>query len=137
MGEAWTQTPAEGEPHPVPPHSCVKPARQGPYPGCQALVILGHRASYHPASPFRAWLTLYPFQISPLGSSSLCTKRGISSIYGGEALEGQPYTEIISQEERGSQVSVAGERPSAVAVLPSGWNGGLSDNHVPLSSPRY
>lgn len=61
MGEAWTQTPVGGEPHRVPPHSCVKLAKQSRY---QSLVIVEQLASNHSTIPFHAWLTLPHIQIS-------------------------------------------------------------------------
>lgn len=52
-----------GEPHCVPPHSCVELAKLG-FPWMPVLVILECLASYHPAFPSRAWLTLYHIQLS-------------------------------------------------------------------------
>lgn len=57
------EAPVRGEPHCVPPHSCVELDKLG-FPWMPVPRHLEYLASYHPAFPFHAWLTLYHIQIS-------------------------------------------------------------------------
>lgn len=138
-----------GEPHCEPP-TAVWDWPSWAFPGCQSLAILERLASYHPAFPFHAWLTLYHIQISgrPLALREH-TFPSIIYVHMWKHWEDRPI--VRSSRSRGEVPDVwvgtgpvlhschcqqwlwSCHRLDRHTVLPSSCNTGICDSRVPLN----